>query len=255
MLATAQVNNTQHDLGGGGLGQNAGTGLLGSTGVCVFCHTPHGSDNAAPVPLWNKVLPVGTAYTMYSTLNTPSLDGTEAPMATSPSLACLSCHDGGQAMDVVLNAPGSGGYNAGGAQMDPAPGAVDAMTGTPIPNLGTDLTDDHPISIQYAGGGLSSATPVLAVGATTDPDFQAAGHTTLNGNDIWWVDSPVGVGGTREKTDMALFTRNDSGTIEPYVECGSCHDPHTANAVANVSPNFMRISNTDSRVCLTCHIK
>ena len=32
----------------------------------------------------------------------------------SVSLACLSCHDGAQAMDNLINAPGSGGYDVTG---------------------------------------------------------------------------------------------------------------------------------------------
>jgi hypothetical protein len=75
--------------------------------TCVFCHTPHGSDTNAAVPLWNKELPDPTSYTRYSTLGTSTLDGEEAPVG-SVSLACLSCHDGSQAVDTVLNVPGSG---------------------------------------------------------------------------------------------------------------------------------------------------
>lgn len=34
------------------------------------------------------------------------------------------------------------------------------------------------------------------------------------------------------------------------VECGSCHDPHDADAT-----KFLRVDNADSDLCLSCHIK
>ncbi|MBW2294738.1 MAG: hypothetical protein JRG94_20865, partial [Deltaproteobacteria bacterium] len=114
-LAQAQIVGSQHDLGTGGGGQ-ATTLLSGE--VCVFCHTPHGSDTNVAAPLWNKTDP-GTTYTRYSALGTATLDGEEVAVG-SVSLACLSCHDGTQAMDVVINAPGSGGWdNSGTQQIDP----------------------------------------------------------------------------------------------------------------------------------------
>ncbi len=134
MLATIQtataadqgIRNTRHNLGSGSLaiGATTGTrttGLIGSTGlgdvfttktdqICVFCHTPHGADaNFAGAPLWNRA--AGTAsYTTYNSgTMQASVQGTN--LSGSASLACLSCHDGTQAMDNVLNAPGQGGFN------------------------------------------------------------------------------------------------------------------------------------------------
>ena len=255
----AGVRGSKHDLSEGGGAQQTTTV---TTEVCVFCHTPHGAASSVSAPLWNKSLPT-TSYQRYSDLGTSSLDGTEAPVG-SVSLACLSCHDGTQAMDVVINAPGSGGYTAGGAELDPA--AIGAMTGTPIPNLGTDLRDDHPISIEYAGGActgtLNDCDPATQTGG--DKDFQPVQYAAINTKNQWWVDVPAfatdangtntqtGTPNVREKTDMILYTRDFSGTEGPSVECGSCHDPHedTARPVS-----FLRISNANSDVCLACHIK
>jgi len=85
-VAQAAVLGSRHDLGGAGQAQQTTTA---TTEVCVFCHTPHGAQTNASVPLWNKRLqqPAG-GYTRYSTLNTSTLDGTEAPVG-SVSLACL----------------------------------------------------------------------------------------------------------------------------------------------------------------------
>lgn len=250
---TAGVAGSRHDLSTGGAAQVIG----GSDEVCVFCHTPHGSDTSAAVPLWNKVLGAPGAYTRYSTLQTSSLDGTETTVG-SVSLACLSCHDGAQGMDVVINAPGSTAadallYNVAGIALN---GDV-KMTGGPVPMLGTDLTDDHPISIQYAGGGCASTDADGACTATTgDPDFNKPFKDTINSNPVWWVDN--GGVGTREKTDMHLYTRTISAVVQPSVECGSCHDPHndsTFSAIAPKSVAFLRVTNSSSVICTTCHVK
>jgi hypothetical protein len=244
------VVGSKHDFTAGGSAQ-ATTGETDQ--VCVFCHTPHGADTAAPVPLWNKVLTPGTAYQRYSVLATPTFDSEEAPVG-SVSLACLSCHDGTQAMDVVLNSPGSGGYDPAGAEIDSV--AIDSMANTPVPNLGTDLSNDHPVSMQYGGGGaLATDLDGLFSGTLGDPDFEAPVKATINGQAIWWVDS-VANNGTREKTDMLLYSRTDlSATAEPFVECGSCHDPHNSDNQAGQQVSFLRTSNAASAVCTACHVK
>ena len=203
--------------------------------------------------MWNKVLAAPGSYTQYSTLQTPTFDSTEAPVG-SVSLACLSCHDGTQAMDVVLNTPGSGGYNPAGGEIDPV--AIGVMVGAPVPMLGQDLTNDHPISMQYGGGGATAADPDgLFTGTLGDPDFNDPVRATVNGNPIWWVDSPAGTALTRERTDMILYARNDLGAVQPFVECGSCHDPHNDLTAGPTSVAFLRINNTASQICTTCHVK
>ena len=243
--ANAQgVTGSPHDL--------SALPLATSNEVCVYCHTPHGADINAAVPLWNKTLPTGTAYQRYSDLETSTLDGIEAPVG-SVSLACLSCHDGVQAMDAVLNAPGSG-MNPGDIA-----GTV-RMTGSPVPMLGTDLRDDHPISIQYGGGGpTENDGNGVYQGALGDPDFEPPTKADINNNPAWWVDSEDTPNGTRERTDMLLYTRGDGPASptarQPFVECGSCHDPHNASTATASSVAFLRIDNTNSQICTTCHLK
>jgi len=113
--AFAGIANTKHNLGS----TNVTTGLnhTTSTGeICIFCHTPHGGDTGAPVPLWNKQL-TNSTFTTYDQLGTSTLDAGILNVG-SVSLACLTCHDGTQAIDNILNAPGSGGYNATGGGAD-----------------------------------------------------------------------------------------------------------------------------------------
>ena len=235
---SAQVSGTKHNLGSTGTlapAVNASTAE-----VCVFCHTPHGSATGAAVPLWNKSLNDPLNYTTYDSINSASLEG-EIVNVGSVSIACLSCHDGTQAMDSMLNEPGSGAI---------ATGTFTASIGTMavgIANLGEDLSNDHPVGIQYAGGGVTAA---ILTGA--DPDFKATQTpVNLNGTTVWWVDTAEGTAGERDKTDMILYTRTDGtlGAQEPFVECASCHDPHTSNAL------FLRTANTGSAVCLACHTK
>ena len=122
--ASAGIATTKHNLSTGSTQPTHVT--TGTDEICVFCHTPHGSDITAPVPLWNKQLPTST-YQTYAQLNSSTIDGTILAVG-SVSLACLSCHDGTQAMDNIINAPGSGGYqaNGGGAGAPRSAGARNA---------------------------------------------------------------------------------------------------------------------------------
>ena len=265
--ALAQITSTKHNLTPTGTGTNKFTPSTGAAGaeICVFCHTPHGADTTAVVPLWNRVLAAPATYTSYAALATSTLQGATAPVG-SVSIACLSCHDGVQAMNTMINQPGSGGYNATGAAWSGSWAGTNQSAGqitnvgTSYGNLGTDLKNDHPIGIQYAGG-PSGALPAVGTDYTSamfkDPDFNTAKSASLNSQPVWWVET--GTAG-RQKTDMQLYTRTPASYIfgtstiastvaQPFVECGSCHDPHTVNTT------FLRIANTGSAVCLACHIK
>jgi predicted CXXCH cytochrome family protein len=254
--AVAGIANTKHNLGSTG---TAGNNKVSDTGeICVFCHTPHAADTTAPAPLWNKNLSAMTGYTTYSTASSSTIDG-EVLAVGSVSIACLSCHDGSQAMDNIINAPGSGQYDTtgGGANgraytwSGSTVNTTGQMQNTSVAMLGKDLSNDHPIGIQYCGGGQTSAAPT---GACTDADFKGPGaglqSATINGSLVWWVDSTSGTVGSRDKTDMILYSRAFTGGTGPSVECASCHDPHT-----EANPTFLRVSNVGSGVCLSCHVK
>ena len=254
VFAQGVILGSKHDFTASGSAQATTTE---TAEICVFCHTPHAGDTSAPVPLWNKVITTRN-FNRYSELSTPTFDSREAPVG-SVSLACLSCHDGVQAMDVVLNEPGSGLGDVG--QIDP--NAIGPMAGTPVPVIASagdanpfDLSNDHPVSMQYGGGGAISTDPDGPfTGTLGDPDFNAPIKTTLNTKAIWWVDSASGEANTREKTDMLLYTRNDLGSPEPFVECGSCHDPHNGANASGTQVQFLRTSNVGSAICTACHVK
>jgi predicted CXXCH cytochrome family protein len=260
--AFAGIANTKHNLGSNGTGVNT---FSGTAEICVFCHTPHGADTSAAVPLWNRTPGAPASYATYNSLGTSSLDGATAPVG-SVSIACLSCHDGAQAMNTAINAPGSG--TAGDATWSGGSWTGANQSGgkiTGVALLGVDLRNDHPIGIQYGGGmpsGGAYTAGDIGDGVLKDPDFRALKWANLNGQNVWWVDAGPTVG-TRDKGDMMLYTRTGAdqrmidGTVVPgglagaqaFVECASCHDPHTENAT------FLRKSNASSAVCLACHIK
>jgi len=254
--AATSIVDSRHNLGTSTSTITDRNRFSGTDEVCVFCHTPHGA--VAGPPLWNKALPSGP-YTVYSTTNSSTIDGELANDGVgggavgSVSIACLSCHDGTAAMDSVINAPGSGltntAYSAGtwtarttgGTPVDIGNGQL----GAGIANLGTDLSNDHPIGIQYCGGGHTVSG---GVGTCADTDFVAPQATPINGSNVFWVDTG---GAGRQKTDIILYNRSfATAGAGPSVECASCHDPHRAD-----TNTFLRIANTGSAVCLACHVK
>lgn len=248
------IKDTKHNLGTSNTLSGTPNKFSGTAEICVFCHTPHGADTTAVVPLWNRTLLANT-YQTYDSLGTTTLDGKTATVG-SVSIACLSCHDGVQSMSAVINAPGSG--TAGDATWQAGTWSGTTVQGsgslavTAITNIGTDLRNDHPIGIQYGGGGYKASTG--ATGATKDPDFIQPSFTTIGSMPVWWVDTEATASNTRQKTDMILYTRaagsyTGQTESEPFVECASCHDPHSTNST------FLRIQNTGSAVCLSCHVK
>lgn len=244
LAQATSIRDTKHNLGTTGTGSVHVTS--GTDEVCVFCHTPHGGQ-IGTAPLWNKTLP-STTYQVYGSTGGESatLDG-QVLVVGSVSQACLSCHDGTQALDNMINKPGSGGFTDGGASAGYT--FTGGGTGISMPagvtNLSGDLRNDHPIGIQYCGGGTTESTI-----SCRDPDFVLPTKADINGTIQFWVDTSDGTNGTREKTDMILYRRAFAAATGPSVECGSCHDPHNYT-----NPTFLRRSNATSNLCLSCHKK
>lgn len=169
--------------------------------ICLPCHTPHHALSTL-VPLWNHETTVA-AFIPY---DSPTMDAT-VPVPGDSSRACLSCHDGTVALD-------SFGGNTAGSEFIPD----DA-------NLGTDLSDDHPISFVY--------------------------DTTLAGDDGELFDPSV-------KTVPAIAgspTIQDGLLIADKLECASCHDVHANKGDAESNEAMLIVDNAASALCLTCHDK
>jgi predicted CXXCH cytochrome family protein len=164
--AHAGVATTKHNLSVSGPGTvKAAT----EAQICIFCHTPH---NSAPSgPLWNRRAP-GSSYTPYTSSTLRGSPG----QPTGASLMCLSCHDGTIALGDVL-ARATPITMSGGVTTMPASAS----------RLGTDLSDDHPVSFVY------SAALAAARGELVNP-------ATLTG---------------RVRLDAT-----------GQLQCTACHDPH-----------------------------
>jgi hypothetical protein len=275
------IVNSRHNLGSSGVhfradNSNSASATGGTSEVCIFCHTPHhGSTNA---PLWNKGAQSTTNYTTYGT-TVAGTSGETTPGAAT--LACLSCHDGVNTFDTIVNYPGKSGKgtNANGGSVQTDMGWVftedgnvmsDYMTSGRL-NLGTDLTNDHPVSISYNAGTAASLRPTNVVISSVDlsNDVMTAGDHDVNSsatnqNNFWSVSGYINT--TATISDLLRDSR---------VECSSCHDPHFKNqSWDEVAVTWSKINDKDdgsadmdglflrrvggnslSGVCRTCHNK
>ena len=107
--------------------------------MCVYCHTPHGGQTAAP--LWNRAFGTGP----YQTYTSPTIDMTIGTPA-GVSLACLSCHDVTIGIDVIANPPNA--YTVGSGTGRKLTDIFTAGLDT-FQILGTDLRNDHPVAVTY----------------------------------------------------------------------------------------------------------
>ena len=125
------ILGSKHDLSVAGPGPiKAAT----ESDVCVFCHTPHRA--VSDTPLWNRAAS-GATYTPYSSSTAKAVMG----QPTGASKLCLSCHDGTVALGMVTS-------RSTPIQMQ---NSVSTLPAGPS-RLGTDLSDDHPVSITYDNG-------------------------------------------------------------------------------------------------------
>ncbi len=186
-LSFSQITGTAHDFSGQG---------WGTTEICQPCHTPHNADaSIADAPLWNHE----TTTTVFTLYTSSTLDAADLIQPDASSKLCLSCHDGTVALE-----------NFGGTTT----GTNFISTG----DLGTTLTDDHPISFTY------NTALATADGGLFDP---ATATTALGGT----ISNDLLIGGK--------------------LQCASCHDVH--NEYNNTS--LLKIDNDASVLCLTCHDK
>lgn len=101
------------------------------------------------------------------------------------------------------------------APTDGTTGTIPALTSADSAYVGSDLTNDHPVNFTY------DAALATADGGLVTPDsatsVDAAGNIPLFG---------------------------------ATVQCASCHDPHD-----DFYAPFLVVSNADSNLCTSCHVK
>ncbi|MHB1123579.1 MAG: cytochrome c3 family protein [Ramlibacter sp.] len=207
--------------GGSVLGSRHDLSTPATPQVCEFCHTPHVANTNIQAPLWNRA----ETTQIFKLYGSPTMNVAIAQPLVASRL-CLSCHDGVNASTVVHGNLVSTKHDLVKPPGHPPPDTssepncerchADMYGGRRTLVLGTDLSNDHPISIPYP-------TPVQ------DPAFK----TPADGLKGWGGTSP-----------------NEVKLYAGWVECGSCHNVHDPD-----NTPFLRKSNAISALCLTCHSK
>ncbi len=263
----SSIRNTRHNLtqrqaAGGPSGAIMDSYRNDYAEICVYCHTPHGANANVAAPLWNRSIP-STTYTLYSSNSlTQSI-----VQPGAASLVCLSCHDGQQAVDAIMNMPGSGRYSAtpNNAFLNNSwnnPSGLDATVHLGLKQGNDNCLACHAPGVEIYRAGAADFT-VAAIGTDLGNDHPVGiAFPASTGTGTEW-NTPTGTLAGAQFFDDNSNGRMDKGEIRlydtgsgPTVECGSCHDPHgvtTSGSLFNAT--FMRKPNTASGVCLTCHSK
>ncbi len=187
-LALAEITGSKHDF--------SDKGWSGQR-ICKVCHTPHNANTAEDgAPLWNHAVTTQT----FIPFSSPTIDPDDPPWQYTPgqptgnSKLCLSCHDGITAID-------SFGGNTGGETI------------TTTANLGTNLLDDHPVSMDW-------------------------NHQTIDWpnctNSCHFIHGQITI-------DLPMFDRK--------IQCATCHDVHNGTGL----PSMLRITMDNSELCVDCH--
>jgi hypothetical protein len=191
-----------------------------TTRKCDFCHTPHGASETvigADIPLWNRTGDtLSKVFTQYGAPQGTIDPGANLDEYVGPqSLACMSCHDGTQTLDDIIQWPSA--YPADGDIV--FNDVANVITGEALDvnnplRLGTDIEYDHPVGITNVGVG-------------TDPGLK---------------DPVPGAG-------------YHFGAGEDQVECSSCHNPHMHGTDLAETLPFLRSTMIDNALCAVCHTK
>ena len=227
---TQSVIDSPHNLSA------AGPGIIRATTeeqVCIFCHTPH---NASPIrPLWNRLMPLN-AYTPYTSSALDAKPG----QPTGASKMCLSCHDGTIALGSVLSRD---------QIIQMASGITTLPAGAS--NLGTDLSDDHPISFRFDTA-LWTKDPKLVdphqlpsqIKLDRNQELQCTTchdpHNNVHGDFLVMTNF--------NSTLCQACHRISTTTIPTHTDCNTCHKSHTAP-----SGPYLLKGDTVTNSCLSCH--
>jgi predicted CXXCH cytochrome family protein len=251
------IKTSKHNLSSG---SPVGEIKAGDTSmICIFCHTSHSGRSFAP--MWNREsgVPVYTLYdssTLYSRPGQP--DGT--------SKLCLSCHDGTIALGRVLSRKNEF------AMLNTSMGRIPPGKRS---NLGSDLSDDHPISFDPAAAVSSSSelkhpAPYDAVAydaqgklqctSCHDPHNDSHGdflaRSNVNAAICKTCHEPVGFSGLSTH-DLSSATWNGHGQ-NPWPNtrfqtvsensCLNCHSSHGAGGKERLLTD-----DREEEVCFVCH--
>lgn len=208
--ASATISGSSHDFTAGGNTYGGG----GAT--CAYCHMPHFGSTAGGAPLWARNLNLtGTGYTFFSSTS----GGHAKPSAVGGgSAVCLSCHDGTQAVSTVLK---MGNGASGNVSVPGSNGTATLSSASSVALIGTNLSDDHPISVPYDTtwnsnyAGLSTSPPA-AFGITATSGTQNIECTSCHNahNDAYTKTSGQGASAYPARQFMVHYVGDF---------CGACH--------------------------------
>ncbi len=224
------VINTPHNL------STSGPDVIRATTeeqVCIFCHSPH---NSAPVqPLWNRQAPI-SAYIPYTSSALDSNPG----QPTGTSKLCLSCHDGTIALGNVISRDQVISMSQGITTLPPGSS-----------NLGTDLSDDHPVSFRFDAS-LAGQDPHLVAPAGLPPEIRLDPNLELQCTACHEPHNNM-YGDFLVKSNENSTLCNSchvitTTTIAEHQDCASCHQSHTAP-----SGPFLLRGEAVTQSCLRCH--
>lgn len=228
------ILGSKHDF----TGLNERAGAVSHSGVafadygyaCVYCHVPPEEAGAQPgdfggIINWNRFVPAIENYQFYSDVKSQTLD--TAPNKLNPiTMLCLSCHDGTMSLDMVVFKPTTYDPSLDDSMhmrlndSDDIESCGKCHNGqvahdNSVKVLGTDLRNDHPVSMQYAGIGWK------------DKDFKPP-------------PSPDEFNNRTFANGVKLYNGN--------VECMTCHNVHDPSREV-----LLRVD--AETLCITCHLK
>ena len=228
--------------------------------ICVFCHGSHGIAPAAP--LWNRASS-GVMYTPYHSSSLKAHVG----QPTGASAVCLSCHDGTVAMGKVRNRK---------SEIRMSGGNGSRMAGRRT-NLGTDLSDDHPVSFTYDTSLVSQSKGELRDPVTFRPEVKLDQRRQLqctschdphdntygkflvmdnHGSALcvvchskrYWDQSSHRTSGARWNGDAPNPWPNSPAKNVADAGCENCHTSHKAG-----TPQRLLVFPKAEDNCLSCH--
>lgn len=204
--ASTTIAGTKHDLSSA-ITNTASIHSNTQNQTCAFCHAAHNAT--VNKLLWSRTA-IANTFTIFTSYNTGTMRAalTQNGLGNdSTSLLCLSCHSLGTAAAVINGVANSKG------------GTPETYTGTTFPtltgNMG-NLTNDHPVGINYAAAQVVAGTALTAQGSLP--------------------------------ATIRLFKSAVSATAT--MECASCHSVHD-----NSNTKFLAINNDQSALCRACHNK
>ncbi len=250
-FAQDHVADTAHNLSASGPGDIR---AQSEEQICIFCHAPLNTGGATP--LWNRESSAAS-YNIYRSSTFDAAPG----QPTGSSKLCLSCHDGTIALGRVLS------------RRDRIRLAGGDFIPSGLANLGTDLSDDHPISFHYTSGLAASDRQLRSPSSLPreiklDPSSQlqcTACHDAhrnayrmfLTVSDEYgalcvachdmdgWESSPHSTAGTAVSGSTTGEWPFD--TVAQNA-CRSCHRTHAAGGHER-----LMISRNEEDNCLSCH--